>query len=83
MGNIKNLRDTYYRILQEALLTENEERIAYYEGVLDGLNMAENEAEPKAVEIILEDKPVGNTSKVYHDTPIPQREADNDNSGES
>ena len=27
----------------------------------------------EAVEIVLEDKPVGNTEKVYHDTPIPKR----------
>lgn len=83
MDEIRELRNIYYRIYQEALLRENEARIAYYEGILDGLNMALDRLEPQAVEIILEDKPVGNTSKVYHDTPIPQREADNDNSGES
>ena len=54
MDEIRELRNIYYRIYQEALLNENEARIAYYEGYLDGLNSALSRLEYQPVEIILE-----------------------------
>ena len=37
---IQNYLDTYRRIYQEELLTEEAERISYTEGVIDGLMFA-------------------------------------------
>ena len=62
--------------LRKEFIVAEDGRVFYWVSVNNKVELVDKE-EPKeadeAVEIILEDKPVGNTEKVYHDTPIPKR----------
>ena len=64
--------------LRKEFIVAEDGRVFYWVSVNNKVELVDKE-EPKeadeAVEIILEDKPVGNTEKVYHDTPIPKRES--------